>query len=404
MQSSLSPVTEYCSAPSTLQARAHSANGTIKVRHIASGSGWAGAEVQISALLCALKNEPTLDLSAVLMKEGKLSKQLREAGVAVVVMDETALSSWGIFRRLMKHLREIKPDIVHTHGYKANVLGAAAAKFCRVRNVCRTVHGMPEPFQGFNRIKMSVYDLLDRFAARYLTDATVTVSLDIKQKLARKSPDAHHDSRIVCIRNSVDIDAITVTTSSEKKKQDLQIPPGHRVIMTAGRLVPVKGVDYFLKAARLIVEVRRDVTFLIVGDGPLRRILEKLSRDLKLEDHVRFLGWREDMYDLLNMADILVLASLHEGIPTILLEALAMGKSVVATRVGGIPEVIIDPALGTVIEPQSADAIATNCLQLLHSDSHSEAEKRKQYIASNFSANVSAQKVLKLYEYLSCCP
>jgi glycosyltransferase involved in cell wall biosynthesis len=371
----------------------------IKVCHIACGKIWAGAEAQIATLLCVLKKEPALEVSAILFSEGKLSQVLRNGGVCVTVLDQANLNSWQIFLGLLEVFNQKKVDIVHTHGYKANVLGGVAARLRKVARVCRTLHGMPERFRGINRLKMSFYLKLDRFVERYLTDSIIAVSLDIKQRLS-KSYQNDLASRVVCVHNTINVHSITARIPSEKKKLDLEIPPGNRVIMTAGRLVPIKGLDYFLKAAQLIVQTRTDVTFLVVGDGPLRASLERLSYDLNLDDHVRFLGWRPDIYDLLSMADVLVIASLHEGIPTILLEALAMGTSVVATRTGGIPEVIVEPALGTLITPKSAEAIAANCLKFLDSNSDVEVERRKQYVECQFSADIASKRVLELYRQL----
>jgi glycosyltransferase involved in cell wall biosynthesis len=169
-----------------------------------------------------------------------------------------------------------------------------------------------------------------------------------------------------------------------------------------GRLVPVKGLETFLKAARIIQSRKDKVKFLIVGDGPLKGTLRALARHYGLEHDVLFLGHRNDSYDVLAMMDVLVLPSLSEGIPMVLLEALALKRPVVASRVGGIPEVVEDCATGRLVEPGREGELAEACIALM--DDPDLAERLglagRHRVRERFSVRSMAEKVADVYRSL----
>src|SRR5262245_58216906 len=126
----------------------------ITVCHVAVGDLWAGAEVQLVTLLSFLIRAPGFDFSAVLLNEGKLADELRGLGVKVTVFAENSLSAPKIFVQLVEYFRRNKRHIIHTHKYKDTILAAPAAKLCGIPHVVRTVHGLPEPFQGMQALKI----------------------------------------------------------------------------------------------------------------------------------------------------------------------------------------------------------------------------------------------------------
>lgn len=368
----------------------------INVCHLASGDLWAGAEVQLTTLVSQIIKDPALDVSAVILNEGRLAAELRRRGVHVTVLDETKLNSFRIFKQLLTFLRTKPINILHTHRYKENVLGSIAAHFTGTPYVVRTVHGLHEHFTPLKHLKMLIYSRLNDLTARYCTHRIIAVSSDIRNELRN----TYGSDKIVCIHNAIDVKQIRASTNAVAKKEELRIPNTDRVIGTIARLTPIKGIAHFLEAARTISEQRPDVIFLIVGDGPLRHSLELLSTALSIQKHVRFLGYREDIYDLINIMDIVVLSSLHEGIPSVLLEALTMRKSIVATRVGGIPEVVTDGAGAILIEPSNPAQLAAACLKLLDSSTQGDefTTKHRDQIVQRFSSEVSSEKVIALYK------
>jgi glycosyltransferase involved in cell wall biosynthesis len=169
-----------------------------------------------------------------------------------------------------------------------------------------------------------------------------------------------------------------------------------------GRLVPVKGLDLFLNAARQIRDRRQDVKFVIAGDGPLRDSLRTMARQLDLEDDVLFLGHRDDNCNTLALMDVFLLPSLSEGVPMALLEALALSRPVVASRVGGVPEVIEHDVSGILIDPGQPDELVRGCLALV--DDRGRAERLgiagRKRIEQRFSADAMAASVMEVYRAL----
>ena len=161
----------------------------------------------------------------------------------------------------------------------------------------------------------------------------------------------------------MDLRKVRSARTRDHVRRELGIGPGTLLIGTVGRLSPVKGHGQFLRAAKLILE-REDARFLIVGDGPLRGELAISARQLGIDHACAFVGSRSDVYDLVAAMDIFVLPSLDEGIPMALLEAMALRVPVVATAVGGVPEVVAHRETGLLVESRDEPGLAAACLEL----------------------------------------
>src|SRR5439155_4619795 len=147
-----------------------SASRGIRVCHIMSADLWAGAEVQVATVASYLVKRPDVNLTAVLLNEGPLARELRRLGVAVTIVDETRNNALRILVRLTRFLRANDFEVVHTHRYKDTVLGAIAAKLAGVPHVIRTVHGLSEPMRGWDRAKAVAYEAVDMAALRCFAD------------------------------------------------------------------------------------------------------------------------------------------------------------------------------------------------------------------------------------------
>ena len=168
-----------------------------------------------------------------------------------------------------------------------------------------------------------------------------------------------------CIPNGVDLVRFTPRQPSPKLRASLDLPEGVSVVASVGRFVAFKGYTYLLEAARLVHEATPEVHWVLVGDGELRSELEAQCRSLALESRVHFTGWREDIPDILALADLFVLPSLGEHFGRVLIEAMATGKAVVATDAGGVPEVVIHGETGLLVPPAQPAPFATAVLALL---------------------------------------
>jgi glycosyltransferase involved in cell wall biosynthesis len=371
---------------------------TIRVCHVASGDLWAGAESQAASLLRALARRPDLTLTVVLLNEGRLAEEVRTCGLQVKVIPEAHMTFLQILREARRYLQGRSIRILHSHRYKENLLAVLLARTCHIPHIVRTQHGMPEPFRGIRHWKQKLTLGLDRLLARWVTDRVISVSSELREHLER-----YMDPRkVVVIRNGLDTERVSSDLSLAEAKQRLGIPAACRTLGYAGRLEPVKRLDLFLAAAKLISARIPEARFLIVGDGSEANPLREIARATGLEKVVWFLGHRDDIYDVLRALDVFVLCSDHEGLPMVLLEALYLGVPVVARAVGGITDVILDGVTGILTDSSTPEPLAQACVDLL-----TDAERRERLSAAavarvreNFTADRNADQVAALYRAL----
>ncbi|HET9359366.1 MAG TPA: glycosyltransferase [Vicinamibacterales bacterium] len=368
----------------------------LRVCHVMSADLWAGAEVQVASTVAYLVGDPGISLMVVLLNDGPLARELRRLGVSVTVVDESRTSALAILFFLIGFLKRNEIELVHTHRYKDTVLGFIAARFAGVPHAVRTIHGLREPMKGWDRVKFGVYEALERVALHRWADLVIAVSKHIADDLTGAG---YPPAIVTHIHNGVDLRALARTRRRDEVRHDLGIDPTALVIGTAGRLVPVKGHASLLRAAGLILQKERRAKFLIVGDGPLRGELTALAVDLGIDGACQFLGHRADVHDLVSAMDIFVLPSLAEGIPMAVLEAMALGSPVVATAVGGVPEVVGHRASGLLVE-SGEHAIADACLELAHDRDLAGrlAAEGRRVVEDRFSNVRSGEALVRAYE------
>lgn len=297
----------------------------MRIVHVISGDLWAGAEAQAYALLKHLS--PLCDNHAILLNHGPLADKLRACKVPVTVLDETILNSWQILNKIRLLLKDLKPDVVHTHRQKENILGALANRTSiNVRSI-RTVHGAPE-FSG--NWKTSLLRKIDQWTGLYLQNAIIAVSPDLKKQLLNAFP----ERKLRIIENGVDVDALNAASKVPDFRRD---QPDKTHVGIIGRLNPVKRIDLFLEAAALIsMQPDQYYHFHVIGDGPLRIDLERQAHSLGISGNVTFHGHRDDIPDCIKFLDTVVMCSDHEGMPMVALETIALGTKLVAHNVGGL--------------------------------------------------------------------
>jgi glycosyltransferase involved in cell wall biosynthesis/protein-tyrosine-phosphatase len=372
----------------------------IKVCHVMTADLWAGAEVQVATVASHLVRRSDVDLSAVLLNEGRLADELRRLGVPVTVVDERRTSAVGIFAFLLRFLRDHQVDIVHTHRYKDSVLGIVAAKLAGVPRAMRTVHGLSEPTKGWDRLKSRVYETLETVTLRCFADCVVAVSRRMAETLTQSG---YRSTVVTPIHNGIDPAVVKTTRPPEDVRRELGIETRDVVIGTAGRLSAVKGHACLLRAVRLILDREPNARFVLAGDGPLRDELLAAARRLGVDRRCLFVGPRADVYDVIAAMDVFVLPSLAEGLPMVLLEAMVLGTPVVATAVGGIPELITHDENGVLVEPGSEQALADACLALARDRDRARAlaSRAKQVVGATFSHEKSGGAVAAVYRRLA---
>lgn len=262
--------------------------------------------------------------------------------------------------RLYRLFRRERPAIVDLHLFKARLLGGIAARLAGVPVVIETLHGTQ--FAGYYR-PLASWALLwiERILGR-LVDAVVVVSDEVAQEVIRRKLASPRKLHVVQL--GLELDRF-MQARPGRLHRELGLPEALPLVGLVGRLVPIKGVSHFVAgAARVALDVPQ-ARFIVIGDGPERDALDRQGRQAGLGDRLFFLGWRRDMEQVYPDLDVVVLSSLNEGTPVSIIEAMAAGRPVVATRVGGVPDVIEDGVTGLLVPPEDPEAIATAVVRLL---------------------------------------
>jgi glycosyltransferase involved in cell wall biosynthesis len=354
--------------------------------------------VQLATLLEALAQDSTLELSAILFNEGRLACEIRKLGIPVTILSEQRHNSLVLCMKIVTLLRAQRPAIVHTHKYKDNILGACAAAAAAIPVVVRVVHGMTEPFKGKAYVKMMGYEFADRLVTLARVSKVIAVSSNIEAVLGR----LYGTRKVVQIHNGINLEKIRPSRDRESLRAALGIGTDDQIVGTVGRLVPVKGHDVLVRAASSLLKRRRYLKFLIVGDGPLMSRLAGLTRELGIEKEVILAGQRDDVYDLVTCMDIFTLPSTHEGIPMVLLEALALRRPVVASRVGGIPEVVENGVSGLLVAPNNVTELEQGIDRILQDRSYASrlGKAGRARVEEEFTSSLMGRKTAHLYASL----
>lgn len=283
---------------------------------------------------------------------------LRDRGIRADQIVDPGPMSLDVVRQMVQRVRRDSCDVLHTHDYKSNLLGGLAARRADAALPwIATVHLHTEATR-----RLRIYRALDLFLLR-LADRVITVSREQQRLLRRRGVEPR---RLVLVPNVIDVDAFRAGAGRpDRARSAVGLPRQGPVVAAVGRLAHQKGLDLFLAAAVGIRRQRPDCRFVIAGSGPLRPALERQVDLSGLRDCVHLVGYRADVARLLLACDVVVLPSRSEGMPLVLLEALAMARPVVAARVGGVPEVLRDGRDGLLIEPGSATELEAAVVRLL---------------------------------------
>lgn len=359
---------------------------SCSVLHVASGDLWAGAEVQLF-MLARAQLQLGARVAAILLNEGELSRKMQNAGVQVFVFSEREHSILQLLHKAREVMRRLRPDVVHTHRLKENLIGAVAGRLCSIPSV-RTVHGAAE--FSYQRLQLAkrLVRAVDTWIGTHLQDRIIAVTPELRENLARVLP----ARKLTAIENGIDPDTFAKNDAIEL---DSTFVRARRRVGIVGRLVPVKRVDLFLQcAARLrSMEEFADVEFFVIGEGPLREQLEASS------NAAHFLGMQSPVHPYLAQLDALVICSDHEGLPMTLLEAMALGVPVVAHEVGGMRLVLEGGRCGWTVSDHSGGGYTEALIAALTQiqEARERARAALERVRSLYSAQRCAQRHLALY-------
>lgn len=342
--------------------------------------------------------------------EDSLEEAVRARGVAMarvsglspelrVPDDARALGS------LVRAIRRLRPDILHTHTAKAGVLGRTAAVIAGERRplVLHTYHG--HVLEGyFGAARNCLYRGLERRLGP-VSDALIGVSQATVDDLVRLGVAPRERFRVIPIGLELEPFIAATRANGVAFRQEASAADGDVLLTFVGRLAPVKRVDFLLRAFANARRLGAPVRLAIVGDGALRNQLESLARELGVRSKVYFAGYRTDMVAVAAASDIAVLTSVNEGTPVSLIEAAAAATPAVATRVGGVPDVVVD-GTGVTTAPEDVGELG-RALAELASDPETRLEwgaNARRHVASRYSANRLVLEIEQLYEELMAQP
>ncbi|HVF13216.1 MAG TPA: glycosyltransferase family 4 protein [Acidimicrobiales bacterium] len=299
---------------------------------------------------------------------------------------------------LFRLFRRERPDIVHTHSSKAGLVGRLAARLAGVPVVLHTVHGWS--FQGgMSPAGRRMTIACERLAAKWTTALVVVAARDAEVGLAARigRPDQY-----ALVRSAIDVDRLRRTAGSRAEARlAFGIPDGAPVVGTVTRLCRQKDPETLLRAHRRVVDHRPDAHLVVVGDGPLRAEVEAMVDDLRLRPHVTLLGPRSDVAALLPGFDVFVLSSRWEGLPRVIVEAMAAGVPVVSTEVGGISEAIEDQESGLLAPAGDAAALGDAAVRVLDDPSLAARLRRAAQVdVEEFDVGVMVDRLDDLYSTL----
>ncbi|WP_188206914.1 glycosyltransferase family 4 protein [Alkalibacillus aidingensis] len=362
----------------------------MKVMHVISGGETGGSKNHIISLLQQFTQREIL---LVVMQEGMLSQEAEAAGISVINLNQKSRYDLKARKRLKEITISENVDIIHTHGARANWFVATIINKLNVKWIT-TVHSDPihdfmkTGLKGkiFTRLNLWTYQKIDHFFA---------VSEPFKDNLVHLGVP---ERKITTILNGIKFENQGESTLT---RNDLSIDKDAFVITMVARLHPIKGHKELIQAIRQVIDNHPDqrIDLVLVGDGTEREALEELAKDQNIQPNIHFLGYRDDVWDIYRLSNVGILTSYSESFPLALLEAAREKLPLIATRVGGIPQLV--EKYGWVIEPKSVESIVEALEEALRHFNEGTltniGEQQYTYAKENFSVERLSQQTRNTY-------
>ncbi len=349
-----------------------------------------GGLQQVVVNICRTINRDKFDVSVLCLRaRGEFVPEIENMGIRVFFLPQKAGPDYFSFLKVAKILRHERIDVIHTHNTQPFIDGTIGALLSGVKTIVHTDHARDFPDK---RRYMFAEWFMSYFAHKVVGVSDHTSNNLVKyEHISQK--------KIATIVNGIDEAKYDIFVDKDKKRTELMIQKKGPVIGLGVRLSEQKGITYLLQAIPAVVKQFPDISVVIAGQGALENSLKEETRSLGIAEHVFFVGPRLDMPELLKLFDVYVLPSLWEGLPMVLLEAMAAGCPIVATDVGGNFTVIKNKYNGSIIKPKRPDLLASEIIRVL-----SDKQTISRYINNSFdifqkqfSANIMTREYEKLY-------
>ena len=368
----------------------HLSKGKFNVLYLITEFEVGGAENMLYEVATRIDRQRYNSYAACLTGRGAIGEKLSASGIEVEYFCMRNRLDFRIFRRLVKLLKKNDIHILHSYLFHANFIGRIAGKLAGVPVIISSIRTSE---------KEERYHLwLDKLTSG-LVDTEICVCEAVRQFTIKEA--GIPARKLISIPNGIDLVKFDGAFNREGKKAELGIKDSTKVIGTVGHLSKPKGIEFFLRAAGLILKKFQDTVFVIIGGGELEDELKQLAKELCIEDKVIFTGFRKDAVEIMSIFDVFVLSSLWEGMPVAVLEAMALSKPVVATTVGGCPELITSGENGYLVEPADCTGLSRAVVSILKNPELAEKmgdNSRKK--VEHFSVDKMVERTEELYEKL----
>jgi glycosyltransferase involved in cell wall biosynthesis len=318
----------------------------------------------------------------------QMASLYRAKGIEVRTLGLNRKTDITVALRLRSILKEIRPDILHTYLLHGNILGRIVGRLTGVP----TIIGSERTIGQARRWARLATKLTNP-----LTDA-VEVNSNIGGKAIEEGLGVPHN-KIEVVRSGLDVDAYRITKNRELIRSEIGVKEDQHLIVYAGRFRSVKGVEYGIRAFATALSEESSIHLALAGEGDQLHDLQLLVHELGIDDHITFLGVRNDMPELLSAADSVLMPSLTEGFPRTAIEAMAAGKPVIATRVGGTPEAIDDGINGILVPSKDISAMSSAIVRLSKDQALQKnlGEAGRQRAESHYSVETYVTRLKDLY-------
>lgn len=357
----------------------------MRILYIIESLEFGGAEKMLVSLANGFAQEHSITVCCI--KTTGVLRQELDPRIRVICLEKPEGPAYGLVLRLWRVMQEGHYDVLHTHNWSVFAECGVAAILARIPIRVHTSHGRYAPVRTTMgaRLKLWLRHRLERVVS-YGYSQIVTVSDSIQQTIGDAV--GIPANRLITIHNGIDPgEPVSVRTRSAI------------TFVSVGRLVPIKRHDVMIEAFAEIAQDSPDARLLVIGDGPERSRLEELIRKRGVEGKVQLTGFRHDIPDLLADSDIFLLTSGYEGISIALLEAMRAGLPSIATRVGGIPETIVDGQTGLLVDPADANALRRAMVELGHDTERraSMSREARSLLEREFSVDRMRSRYRSLY-------
>lgn len=360
----------------------------INIMYLTGALSYGGLERVVINLCNNIDKNIFYPIVVCIHNEGELAEEVRDKGIEVFAINRNhnRIKSYFSFFFIIKLIIKYKINIIHTHNTGPLLDAVLACLFFRKTTIVHTDHARSFP----DKKKLMIAERI----ASYFVEKIIAVSYETKSNLI--TYEHIKEKKVDVISNGIETTKYSITIDKQKKLRELGIEGFKKYIGTGVVLTEQKGLIHLIKAAPLIIEKFPETAFLIAGDGPVKKNLISETTKLGISDNFFFLGMRDDIPELLQLFDIYILPSEWEGLPLVILEAMAAGRCILASDVGGIPLAIKNGHNGILFEPKNAKRLAEEAVKLLDDPDLRNIFSNNAH--KTFIEHFTVEKMLEKYE------